>query len=61
MIFPEGLMVQYRGNIGTIRFICNSYLTLCISEFPKEKLRDVCMLIYRDHFDEIKLIKESEK
>jgi hypothetical protein len=59
--FVEGLVVQYKDHIGTIRFVCNSYLTLCISEFPEEKRRDVCILIYRGEFNQIKLLKESSK
>jgi hypothetical protein len=61
MIFSEGLTVEYKNYIGQIRFVCNSYLTLCINAFPNEKRRDVCMLIYRDDFHKIKLLKESTK
>jgi hypothetical protein len=61
MTFSEGLVVQYRDYIGTIRFICDSYITMCISSFPDEKRRDVCILIYRDSFKEIKLLNESGK
>jgi hypothetical protein len=59
--FAEGLLVQYKDHIGTIRFICDSYVTMCVSPFPDEKRRDVCILIYRDSFKEIKLFKESQK
>jgi hypothetical protein len=61
MTFSEGLEVQYKDFIGTIRFICNSYVTLCISRFPEEKRRDVCILIFPSEFGKIKLLKESEK
>lgn len=61
MTFSEGLVVQYKDYIGKIRFICSSYATLCISEFPEERQRDVCILISREDFDKIKLPKESEK
>jgi hypothetical protein len=61
MTFSEGLEVQYKDFIGTIRFVCNSYVTLCISQFPKQKRRDVCILIYPSEFDKIKLLKESTK
>jgi hypothetical protein len=61
MIFSEGLEVQYKHFIGTIRFVCNSYVTLCISQFPEDKRRDVCILIYPSEFDKIKLLKESTK
>lgn len=61
MVFAEGLIAQYKDHIGEIRFISENYLTLCINTFPDEKVRDVCILIYRDQYKHIKLIKESEK
>lgn len=61
MVFVEGLNAIYRGNIGVIRFVSDKYLTFCIRTFPHEKNRDVCILIYRENYGEIKLIKESEK
>lgn len=61
MTFSEGLVVQYKDYIGKIRFICSFYATLCISEFPEERQRDVCILIFREDFGKIKLLKESEK
>lgn len=56
----EGLAVRYKDHIGKIRFMCNSYLTLCIEEYD-EKRRDVCILIYRDQWEQISLLKQSEK
>jgi hypothetical protein len=60
-VFAEGIEGTYNGHTGRIRFTCDQYVTLCISEFPDQKVRDVCILIYRHEFDQIKLIKESEK
>jgi hypothetical protein len=61
MNFSEGIDVIYKNHMGKIRFICNEYLTLCVNHFPEEKQRDVCILIYRNEFDKIKLLKESGK
>jgi hypothetical protein len=61
MTFAEGLVVQYKTHIGTIRFICSSYITLCVNHFPEDKRRDVCILIYPDQYAHIKLLKESTK
>ncbi len=61
MTFSEGLEVQYKEHIGTIRFICDSYITVCVNKFPDDKRRDVCILVYRSDFDQIKLLKESSK
>lgn len=61
MTFAEGLEVRYKDHIGTIRFICDSYITMCISAFPEDKRRDVCILIYRNDYEHVKLLKESTK
>ena len=61
MIFSEGVEARFNGHTGRIRFVCDQYVTLCISEFPGQKVKDVCILIYREDFNQIKLIKESEK
>ena len=61
MVFAEGVHAQYKSHVGYIRFISENYITLCISVFPNERVRDVCILIYRDQFKDVKLLKESEK
>lgn len=61
MILSEGIEVYYENYVGRIRFVCESYATLCVNSFPEQPRRDVCMLIYRKDFDKIKLSKESEK
>lgn len=61
MTFAEGLIVQYKDHIGTVRFICDSYITVCVSRFPEDRRRDVCILVYRDNFDQVQLLKESSK
>lgn len=60
-IFHEGLEAIYDNYVGIINFVGNSYLTLCIKSFPKEKVRNVCIVVYRDQFNKIKLLKESSK
>ena len=60
MNFTEGLVVKYKDHEGTIRFICDTYLTLCIEQYD-EKRRDVCILIYRKEWNEIMLPYEDEK
>lgn len=59
--FSEGLHVSYLEHYGYIRFISDRYLTICIKEFPGERNRNVCLLVFRDNYSKIKLIKESEK
>jgi predicted membrane channel-forming protein YqfA (hemolysin III family) len=58
--FSEGLSVRYKDHIGIIKFICNSYVTICINS-GESKLRQVCILVYSSEWENIKLLKESEK
>lgn len=53
--FAEGLEVTYKNTQGTIRFLCDSYLTICIhtSENP---MKDVCIVVYKNEWDDIELI-----
>lgn len=60
-VFSEGLQAKFGPHIGTIRFISENYITLCVRTFPQEKSRDVCILIYRDNYNKVQLLKESEK
>lgn len=61
MTLTEGIDVVYENYVGRIRFVCESYVTLCVNSFSNEPRRDVCMLVYRRDFQKIKLLKESEK
>jgi hypothetical protein len=58
--FYEGLDVKYQCHIGKIRFICESYVTICVSTYD-HRSRDVCILVNRHRWNEISLLKESEK
>jgi hypothetical protein len=58
--FYEGLDVKYKHNIGKIRFICDSYVTICVNTYD-HRSRDVCILVSRHRWNEISLLKESEK
>jgi hypothetical protein len=61
MIYYEGLKIEYDGYKGIVKYIGNHYITMCLKTFPNEKVRDVCMLIYKKDFNKIKLFKESQK
>jgi hypothetical protein len=58
--FYEGLEVKYRHNVGTVRFICESYITICVNTF-EHRSRDVCLLVSRHDWKNVYLLKESEK
>lgn len=55
-----GLEVIYKDHIGTIRFVDDYYVTLCINKF-QDRNRDVCIVIYREDFKNLRLLKESDK
>lgn len=59
--FATGTQVEYRGQTGVIRFIDDTYLTICVSVNPNDKMRDVCLVVPNHQWDSIKLIKESTK
>jgi hypothetical protein len=58
--FAEGIEVYYRGTYGVVDFICEKYITICISK-SEYKSKDVCLLVYPSQFGEITLAKESGK
>ena len=58
--YYEGLEINYQGQNGTVRFVCDSYITMCI-HVNKEKYRDVCIVIHAERYSEITLLKQSTK
>ena len=59
-IFAEGVVVQYKEWIGEIRFICEDYASVCTS-VGVHRSADVCLLVYKQNWGEMKLLKESHK
>lgn len=51
---PVGTEVFFEGMRGTVRFVCEKYVTICIEEF-EEKVRDVCIVVYPSQFNQIQL------
>ncbi|NDG30036.1 hypothetical protein EB118_08145 [bacterium] len=58
--FYEGLEVYYHEQLGTIRFICSEYVTVCIKQ-GEDKLNDICILVYPHQYGDIKIEKQSQK
>jgi hypothetical protein len=58
--FAKGIEVYYRGTHGVVDFICEKYITVCIDK-SKDRLKDVCLLVYPEQYGEITLAKESNK
>jgi len=57
----EGLLVEYKGNVGTIRFIDEIYLTVCLKTKKDNMFGDVCLVVYREEWDSIKLLGGPHK
>jgi hypothetical protein len=58
--FYEGLDVYYQEHFGIIRFVCSDYVTVCIKS-GKERLNDICIIVYPHRYGDIKLAKQSQK
>jgi hypothetical protein len=58
--FCEGVWVSYKSFRAQIRFVCESYITICIHP-DVEKVRQTCLLVYHEDWGKINLLKESEK
>jgi hypothetical protein len=58
--FYQGLDVKYRDHVGVIEFICDKYITICINRLG-HRSKDVCLLVYQPQWNEVQLLKESEK
>ena len=59
MQFAEKMEVRYRDMIGTISFIGDSYITVSL---PAAYNRNsVKLIVYREEFNLVKSLKDSEK
>jgi hypothetical protein len=58
--FYQGLEISYKRHYGWVNFIGEAYITVCVREFS-ERSRNVNILIPRDQWNQIKLLKESNK
>lgn len=55
-MLPEGTEVYYNGMYGHVRYTCSQYMTICIKEFPNERVRDVCLIVYPAQYHAIELV-----
>ena len=58
--FAKGIEVYYDGIYGVVDFVCEKYIIVCINT-TEDRLIDVCLLVYPNQFDEVTLVKESNK
>ena len=59
--FASGVIVQYKEHVGYVDFICDEYFTVCIDDSSHLRLNHVCILVYKQDWNDVKLLKESTK
>ncbi len=58
--FTKDIVVQYKNWAGKIKFVCDEYITVCVG-VGNHPANDVCVLVHRSDWDQVKLLKESDK
>jgi hypothetical protein len=58
--FATGVIVQYKEWVGEVRFVCGDYVSICTS-VGKHISEDICVLVYKNNWNQVKLLKESDK
>ena len=58
--FTEGIIVQHKHWVGEVRFVCNEYISICVQN-GNRRVNDVCVLVYKNDWNQVKLLKESDK
>ena len=51
-----GILVEYKGSVGEIRFIDDIYLTICTKSKTDGMIGDLCLVVYKSEWDLIKMI-----
>lgn len=52
-----GITIDYKGDVGIIKFICDECLTFCKKTKNGEMIQDVCIVVYSYDWDKIKLLQ----
>ena len=61
-LFSVGDTVSWKGHIGAVKFICESYITICIKTYPNDdpnalsQEREVCLLCFNDHWKDVEVL-----
>lgn len=52
-----GIVIEYKGEVGVIKFVCPECLTFCKYDPNNEKeIGTVCIVVYSYDWDNIKLL-----
>ena len=52
-----GLTIEFKGDVGVVKFISDEYLTFCLKTKEEEMISDVCVVVYRYEWDSIRLLQ----
>lgn len=55
-MYPEGTEVYYKGHRGIIKFSDETCVSVCIRVFPEEPVRNVCLIVYKNEWDNLILV-----
>ena len=55
-MYPEGTEVYYKGHHGIIKYSDDIYVSVCIRVFPQEPVRNVCLVVYKNDWDQLTLV-----
>jgi hypothetical protein len=58
--FAKDIIVQYKDWVGEVRFVCDEYISICV-RVGHDRVNDICVLVYRNDWSQVKLLKESDK
>lgn len=56
-----GMLARYKNHEGTIEFVCDDYITICIAMSPNQdpnarrETNKCCLLVYRQNWDDIEI------
>jgi len=61
-MLPVGTEVEYDGQIGFVKFASPEYkqMVICTHQWPEKDtgiMRQVCIVVYEERFDQVKLLK----
>ena len=53
----EGILIEYKGEVGHVKFVCEDSLTFCKKRKSGNMTTDICIVVYAYEWDNIKLLQ----
>lgn len=64
-MFEEGMIVEYKHMTGTVCFIDDDYISICVNETPaSDYIHRSCQcraVVYRSNWDSVTVIRDLSK